>query len=226
MVRLLSDRAKELMADWDIPLTVRRMEVEDIPQVMAIEKASFPTPWSATSYRHELTQNEHSHYVVVHEKDAPSAAAVDGWLERWLSRLKPDAPALIGYGGFWILGEEAHISTIAVHPEWRGHGLGELLLVAMMDLALGLDAELVTLEVRVSNEVAQNLYRKYLFRKAGRRRRYYRDNDEDALIMTTPFIDDPAFVEIYHRNRAALSARLRDFAAERRHSSTSQKEKP
>lgn len=220
----MSERAKDLVADWCIPFSVRRMGMADIPQVMTIEKTSFPTPWSATSYRHELTQNEYSHYLVVQQKDAPPA--VVGRMERWLNRLRPDSPPLIGYGGFWILGEEAHISTIAVHPEWRGRGLGELLMVAMIDLSQELDAELVTLEVRVSNQVAQNLYKKYLFKKVGRRRRYYRDNDEDALIMTTPFIDDPAFVEIYRQNRAALSARLRGATAGQRRSKTSMKEEP
>ena len=197
----------DLTADGKIPLVVQRMALQDIPEVMAVEKESFPLPWSATAYRHELAQNEHSHYVVVRQRGLSRVYPRRRWIDRWLK--KPESqPPVIGYGGFWVLGEEAHISTIAVHPDWRGQGIGELLLAAMVDLAVALEAQVVTLEVRVTNIVAQNLYRKYLFEEVGRRRRYYRDNNEDALIMTTPCLDDPVFLETYHRRRATLSERL------------------
>ncbi len=199
----------DLMADARIPLIVQRMEVRDIPEVMAIEKVSFPLPWSATAYRHELTQNDLSHYIVVRKREPPRVPPCTRWLDRWFRKLNSRLPPVVGYGGFWVLGEEAHISTIAVRPDWRGHGIGELLLAAIIDLAATLKAQVVTLEVRVSNRVAQNLYRKYLFEEAGRRRRYYRDNNEDALSMTTPQIDDPAFLETYHRHRQALYEQLR-----------------
>ncbi|MFZ5917867.1 MAG: ribosomal protein S18-alanine N-acetyltransferase [Chloroflexota bacterium] len=200
------------LTEMNIPFTVRPMVVDDVPQVMAVEKVSFSTPWSATAYRHELTQNELSHYIVVQQ---PTPAATSGgraWLDRWLGRVSLQPATMIGYGGFWVLGQEAHISTIAVHPDWRGQGLGELLLISMIDLAATLDAQEVTLEVRVSNLVAQNLYRKYLFEETGRRRRYYRDNDEDALVMTTPAIDSPAFLETYRQRRTALAKRLRTLS--------------
>jgi ribosomal-protein-alanine N-acetyltransferase len=205
----------DLMTDWKIPFLVQRMAVQDIPEVMAIEKKSFPLSWSATAYRHELTQNDHSHYIVVRKREPPRVPPHTRRFDRWFRRPEPHRPPVIGYGGFWILGEEAHISTIAVHPNWRGRGIGELLLVAMVKVAAALDAQVVTLEVRVSNVVAQNLYRKYLFEKVGRRRRYYRDNNEDALIMTTPRMDDPVFVEVCHRHRAALSERLRKVGDKR-----------
>lgn len=205
----MSNRLGDLVVDWNIPFAVQPMTLQDIPQVMAIEKKSFPIPWSATGYRHELVQNEHSHYVVVRRQEPLRASPEANWLDRWLRRLRLPLPPVIGYGGFWVLGEEAHISTIAVHPDWRGRSIGELLLAAMITLARSLEAQFVTLEVRVSNQVAQNLYNKYLFREVGRRRRYYRDNDEDALIMTTPHIDDRVFVETCYRHRAALAERLR-----------------
>ncbi len=202
---------RELMADPNIPFSVQPMEVSDIPQVSAIERESFALPWSATSYRHELTQNDLSYYLVVRHQDPPALTAPTPWLGRWLNRVRIDRPPIVGYGGFWVLDDEAHISTIAVRPDLRGRGIGELLLVAMIDQALSLQTQIVTLEVRVSNLVAQNLYRKYLFKEIGHRRRYYRDNDEDALIMTTPDLDDPAFQQVYHRNQQTLYERLYKF---------------
>jgi ribosomal-protein-alanine N-acetyltransferase len=203
---------RELMAEPRIPLVVQYMEVEDIPEVMAIEKESFPLPWSAAAYRYELTQNDLSYYIVARQPTPPGEASQTSWLDRWLKR-KPDLPSIVGYGGFWMLGDEAHISTIAVRPDWRGRGVGELLLAAMIDLALSQSVRIVTLEVRVSNFVAQNLYRKYLFQEVGRRRRYYRDNGEDALIMTTPRIDRPTFQKTYRQHRQALYERLRRLKA-------------
>jgi len=202
----------DLTADPSVPFTVQPMQVRDIPEVMAIEKDSFPSPWSATAYRHALTQNELSFFIVVRRREPPPTSS-PGWsLTRWLSRSKPQLPPIVGYGGFWVLDDEAHISTIAVQPEWRGQGLGELLLAAMIDLAASLNTRFVTLEVRVSNLVAQNLYRKYLFQEVGRRRRYYRDNDEDAVIMTTPPTDDPSFLETRRQHRGTLRERLRKVA--------------
>jgi len=198
----------KLLNDSNIPFIVQRMNVQDIPQVMAIEKDSFLTPWPATAYRHELVQNENSHYFVARKREAPRTSQKDSWLEQCLRKLKPHRPPVLGYSGFWILGEEAHISTIAVRPNYRGRGIGELLLSTMIELACALKTTIITLEVRVSNRVAQNLYAKYRFEKTGRRRRYYRDNNEDALSMSTPPLDDPLFVESYHRNLAALYTRL------------------
>ena len=109
--------------------------------------------------------------------------------------------------------DEAHISTIATMREWRGRGIGELLLVAMIDEAQSLGAEKVTLEVRVSNLVAQNLYRKYGFKVEGRRRRYYSDNGEDALIMTTPPLYEEAYEQMLGKLKQSLLARLREDAA-------------
>lgn len=202
----------DLVTDSNIPFIVQHMRVRDIPEVMAIEKGSFPLPWSATAYRHELTRNELSHYIVTRRRAPPGASPRIRWFDRWFRKPKPRLPPLVGYGGLWVLGEEAHISTIAVRPDWRGQGIGELLLTAMIDLAASLKAQVITLEVRVSNLVAQNLYHKYLFEETDRHRRYYRDNDEDALIMTTPQLDDLVFLEAYHRHRRALYERLRNSA--------------
>ena len=103
---------------------------------------------------------------------------------------------------------EAHISTIAVQPGWRRRGIGELQLVAMLDRATELEADIATLEVRVSNLTAQSLYQKYGFRQAGLRRRYYRDSDEDALIMSTEQLTSASFQSHFQQLKRALREKL------------------
>ena len=100
--------------------------------------------------------------------------------------------AVIGYGGLWLMVDEAHVTSIAVHPDFRGKGLGELLMLALMEVSIRLDARFVTLEVRVSNAVARALYEKLGFRQAGIRPRYYTDNNEDAVVMWSEELRQPA----------------------------------
>jgi len=140
---------------------IRAMGLDDIPQVMVIDRLSFPLPWSENSFRKELTENEHAYFFVAEAQGS-----------------------LVGFVGYWYIVDECHISTLAVHPAQRGQGIGDLLLAAVLRHALTLGAALATLEVRESNVAAQTLYRKYGFEVVGRRRRYYRNNDEDALLMT------------------------------------------
>ena len=122
----------------------------------------------------------------------------------------PQQASIIGFAGLWLMVDEAHITTIAVHPDFRGRGLGELELASLIDIAAQIGAKWVTLEVRVSNYVAQNLYRKYGFREAGMRHRYYSDNQEDALIMWTEEISSPSYVEQFQTLKAALFQRLEE----------------
>jgi ribosomal-protein-alanine N-acetyltransferase len=122
---------------------------------------------------------------------------------------------IVGYAGLWLMVDEAHVTTIGVHPDHRGHGAGELLFVGLIDVAWQMKASRVTLEVRVSNTGAQALYRKYGLEIAGLRRRYYSDNGEDAYIMWSEPIDAPAFKERVARLRETLAERLsRSFARE------------
>jgi len=170
-------------------LTLRYMQLEDIPQVMAIDRLAFDLPWSQRSYIYEITESDHSHMVTLEfSREIPSG----GW-RHWLGF--PHKPNLekrvIGYGGLWNVVGEAHISTIAVHPKARGRGWGEILLAGMVRRSIGLGAEEVVLEVRVSNTRAQNLYRKYDFQQVGIKAQYYRNNNEDAYDMRLR-IDNPA----------------------------------
>lgn len=160
------------------------MRLEDLPQVMAIDRQSFPQPWTEPSYRFELTENRNAHFLVAFARSTPSPQAWWAWLAR-----RPAPRQIVGYAGMWLVVDEAHINTIAVHPAWRRRGLGERLLQSMLAKARGLNALTATLEVRVSNLGAQKLYHKYGFEEVGRRRRYYRDG-EDALLMTAR-IDQP-----------------------------------
>jgi ribosomal-protein-alanine N-acetyltransferase len=147
-------------------LVFRPMELNDIAAVHEIERHSFATPWSQQAFFQELTNNDVAQYIVVE---------YDG--------------ALIGYGGVWVMLDEAHVTNIAVHPNYRGERVGERLLLQLMALSRFLGAQRMTLEVRPSNEPAQRLYRKHGFRAVGVRKKYYSDK-EDAMIMWAELADD------------------------------------
>ena len=200
------------MIDYsDLPVRVEPMRVDDIGAVLEIERLSFSAPWSARAYDYELRYNELAHYFVAHLQNSPVArASARGWLEAWL-RPPPPVPEsrIVGYVGFWLMVGEAHISTIAVAPRYRGHSIGELLLVAAIDRAMELHAHEATLEVRVSNTTARELYLKYGFVEVGERKGYYTDNNEDALIMTTPLLGSADYQQRYQRLKDALLMRLR-----------------
>jgi ribosomal-protein-alanine N-acetyltransferase len=140
----------------------RPMREEDIPTVCAIENESFLTPWTEGAFRNELTNNSFAHYVIMEEADSG---------------------AIAGYGGMWLILEEAHVTNVAVRAPFRGKGLGERLMRELMRKASFLGAVRMTLEVRQSNAIAQALYEKVGFRAVGVRRGYYTDNHEDAVIM-------------------------------------------
>jgi ribosomal-protein-alanine N-acetyltransferase len=164
-------------------LLIRPMRVDDLPAVQVIEKSSFTTPWPSHAYRQELETNRLAQYVV----------ALIG-------------AEIVGYGGIWLMVDEAHVTTFAVHSRYRRRRIGERLLIALLDLALARQAREATLEVRLSNLPARRLYEKYGFRPVGIRPRYYSDNGEDALIMTTEPLDLPAMRERVARLRADLDA--------------------
>lgn len=172
-----------MVARPPVRLVIEAMRLEDVEEVQTIELASFSSPWPPNAYRNELATNRLASYLV---------ARVDG--------------RIVGFGGMWLMVDEAHITTFAVHPAWRRRRIGERLLVAFLDLARDRHAREATLEVRLSNLPARRLYEKYGFRPVGVRPGYYSDNHEDALIMTTIPLDDPTFVARLEHHRDALDA--------------------
>jgi len=188
------------------PYKVEPMQWGDVPQVMAIERQSFTLPWSDYTYRHELLENRNAHYLVARRLNG-GMWGKSTWLTR-LFKIEQKAP-IVGYGGFWIVLDEAHISTIASDTQWRGRGIGELMLLAMIERGIELGAGEVTLEVRVTNRVAQSLYRKYGLEVVGQRKGYYRDNNEDADLMTAFKVDQPEYQAKLKGLRATLEDRLR-----------------
>jgi len=183
---------------------LRPMTLGDIDQVVVIDRESFSAPWSANAYRFEVANRSTSHLVVV---ELNGDVRVTG-LRRILSFGRSSPPGeVIGYGGCWLISGEAHISTIAVRPDYRRQGLGELLLASMLKSAIRLGGEYSVLEVRESNEPAQKLYQKYEYTVIGRRRRYYRDDGEDALLMEARPLDSAYYQRVEER-LAALSGRV------------------
>lgn len=199
-----------------MPFLIESMRVEDIPEVVEIEQICFATPWPASAYRRELQNTSSTRYVVVRQLENESEAPTDTeppFLDRLMSHLdntRPDKPSpatanpVVGYAGLWMMMDEAHITTIGVHPLYRGKRLGELMLVGLIDIAMQLGSSWLTLEVRVSNNVAQNLYRKYYFDVKGVRRKYYTDNDEDAYVMWTDNITTPEYRQRYYQTKREL----------------------
>lgn len=138
----------------------RKMLASDIEAVYEIECSSFETPWSIESFYKEINENRLAHYFVVEHNGK-----------------------IVAYGGMWIIVDESHVTNIAVLPEYRGRGLGDVLVKNMIGAALSMDVFNMTLEVRVSNESAIKLYEKHGFEGNGIRPNYYKENNEDALIM-------------------------------------------
>jgi [ribosomal protein S18]-alanine N-acetyltransferase len=201
---------------------IEYMRERDVPEVVEIEKVCFTTPWPASAYKRELKSSDTTRYIIArHYAADPLPPAPPPKKNSFMSRLlpflhhenEPELPnphPIAGYGGLWMMLDEAHITTIGVAPAYRGRGIGELLLIAMIDQAMEGGASWLTLEVRVSNTVAQNLYHKYTFREAGVRKRYYTDNDEDAYIMWSEEITKLSFRTKYKELKAALLQKLAD----------------
>jgi ribosomal-protein-alanine N-acetyltransferase len=173
-----------------LPFSLRPMEEGDIEQVAAMEREAFPTVWPPTSFTKEL-RNSRAEYLVCVAEGRYRTEVTHGrrGLARLFGRGKREAverEELVGYLGMWYMAGEAHIIEVAVRESHRRRGLGELLILGAVELALERGQSDVTLEARVSNEPAKALYLKYGFREVGLRRRYYSDNNEDAIIMTTP----------------------------------------
>ncbi|HEY9723699.1 MAG TPA: ribosomal protein S18-alanine N-acetyltransferase [Oscillatoriaceae cyanobacterium] len=148
---------------------IRKMTSSDLPRVVQIEKACFGERWTLNSFQHELANAASSYFVAVEDGE------------------------IIGYAGYWLILEEAHVTTIGVDPKFQRRGFGEFLMLHLVEHAERAGAKWVTLEVRASNYGAQKMYEKFGFSSLGRRKGYYQDNNEDALIMWTENISIPEY---------------------------------
>ena len=151
---------------------IRRLLEADLDQVLEIEPVAFGSKhWSHQSFLTELANAGGTYFCAV----------------------EPEEATVCGYSGYWLIGDEAHITTLAVHPDYRRLGIGELLLINDIHSAQKAAAKCMTLEVRVSNQPAKELYYKYGFKSMGLRRKYYQDNNEDALVLWTEDITSEEF---------------------------------
>ena len=165
------------------------MGLDDISAALEVERGAFSGNWPATAFERELTHNGAARYVVLENRDGLG---------------------LLGFAGLWLMVDEAHIVTVAVRPEERGKGLGKLLVHALVEVAAGHAMAVATLECRESNTVARKLYGDYGFYEVGMRKKYYSDNHEDAVIMTTEELDSEAYRARWARLTAEPGGRQPD----------------
>jgi ribosomal-protein-alanine N-acetyltransferase len=161
-------------------LSIRGMTRRDIRAVRRIERAAFQDAWPARTFETELRNGFADYFLAV----------------------RPGVPeAVLGYAGVWYMPEQVHLVTIGVHPDSQGRGVGSRLLVEVFRRAERSELATVALEVRASNERAQALYRRFGFEEVGRRRGYYQDDGEDAVVMLTPPLDDAGLRELLAARR-------------------------
>lgn len=211
-----------------MPYALRPMQAGDLAQASEIEREAFPTLFPPTSFRREL-KNRLARYIVARRLNDPpeltrqSADAPGGVGRLWRSATtlwngrpvawQPGQQYIVGFLGLWYMPDDAHIVSVGVRANYRGLGIGELLLIGAIEQMRQREMHTVTLEVRVSNHIAQNLYKKYGFENMGVRKAYYTDNREDALIMTAHAIHTPLYRRQF--NRLISSHQQRWGAADR-----------
>jgi len=206
----------------DTYYVIRPMEYEDIPQVAQIDREAFPGEWvfrSQSAYKQDL-DNPSVRYIVACNKREVSESEGQTmqklpWFKRLFSyeRHLSVSENIVGFSGFWMMMKEAHIIAIGVRDGYRQLGIGEALLIATIELAQILHTNVVTLEVRASNQIAQELYKKYGFRVVGRRPRYYSSDGEDAIIMSTDNITSMPFQASLQQLKKAHAQRHHEIFA-------------
>ncbi|WP_310487285.1 ribosomal protein S18-alanine N-acetyltransferase [Chamaesiphon sp. VAR_69_metabat_338] len=162
-----------------LDLTIKPISVDEIESVVILDRLCFGGLWSIDSYRRELT-NDNSHFLGV---------SID-------RTLAPETSGIIGFGCFWAILDEAHITLLGIHPQYQRQGLGTLLLTALLDKARSIEMARATLEVRASNQGAIDLYERFGFQTVGRRKKYYQDTGEDGIIMWRGGLQHPNFTHI------------------------------
>lgn len=162
-------------------IRIRLMRLDDIEHVSRLERRCYALPWSSNAYATEVG-NSNAYYTV----------AVD------------ETDTIVGYAGMWVIMDELHITTIAVDPAQRGRKIGERLLLDLMEVGMNRGAERATLEVREHNAAAHGLYRKYGFEDVAQRKKYYSDNNENAIIMWANHLLSPEYQAMLHDHKQRL----------------------
>ena len=177
-------------------LAIEPMREGDIPVVQVIERDIFSTPWPRNAYHRELASKNSAHYIVLRRE------------------LDNGAHEIVGYGGMWRMYDEAHVTTIGVRHDLQHQGLGRVIFAALVQASYDLGAKWITLEVRASNDNAMRLYEAYAFKVIGRRRGYYTDNGEDAIVMWSDSIYSPRFRQAYEEQLRRIDGEVRGLRRE------------
>jgi ribosomal-protein-alanine N-acetyltransferase len=171
------------------------MREADVPTVQEIERHIFSSPWPRNAYYRELASRNSAYYVV-------------------LRRDVRQAPEIVGYGGMWRMYDEAHVTTIGVRQDLQHQGYGRIIFAGLVQAAYDMGAKWITLEVRASNDHAMLMYEGYGFKVIGRRKGYYTDNGEDAIVMWSDSIYSPRFRQAYAANLERIQADVRGLRRE------------
>jgi [ribosomal protein S18]-alanine N-acetyltransferase len=173
-------------------LSIEPMREQDVPAVQVIERDIFSTPWPRNAYYRELASRNSAHYIVLRRQ------SVEG----------DPAGEVVGYAGMWRMYDEAHVTTIGVRLDLHHGGYGRVLFAALVQAAYDMGAKWITLEVRTSNDNAMRMYEGFGFKVIGRRRGYYTDNGEDAIVMWSDSIYSPRFRKAFEENLARVEGEV------------------
>ena len=182
-------------------LTLELMRESDVNTVQEIEREIFATPWPRNAYYRELASRASAHYVVLRQEGAVERPAP--------YRASELDPTIVGYGGMWRMYDEAHVTTIGVRKDLQHHGYGRIIFAGLVQAAYDMGAKWVTLEVRTTNENAMKMYEAFGFKVIGRRKGYYTDNGEDAIVMWSDSIYSPRFRKAFEANLERIESEVK-----------------
>ncbi len=171
-------------------LSIEPMHEADVPTVQEIERRIFTSPWPRNAYYRELSSRNSAYYIVLRREVA-------------------DGSEIVGYGGMWRMYDEAHVTTIGVRRDLHHRGYGRILFAGLVQAAYDMGAKWITLEVRTSNDNAMRMYEGFGFKVIGRRKGYYTDNGEDAIVMWSDSIYSPRFRRAHQANLERIDSQVR-----------------
>jgi ribosomal-protein-alanine N-acetyltransferase len=188
-------------------LMIETMREADVPAVQIIERDIFSTPWPRNAYYRELASRNSAHYIVLRKQGGPRGEGLRPALGSGGSPPEADEE-IVGYAGMWRMYDEAHVTTIGVRQDMQHSGYGRVLFAALIQAAYDMGAKWVTLEVRTSNENAMKMYEAFAFKVIGRRKGYYTDNGEDAIVMWSDSIYSPRFRRAFEENLGRIQSEV------------------